>query len=77
MKKSVFLQPIYLVLIKIRRDNLMNIKSKLSILVAIIFSLSFGLTTAGHADGHGHGRQSLAAPERRVVEVDGGGNYPT
>ena len=31
----------------------MNIKSKFSILVAIIFSLSLGLTKVGYSDGHG------------------------
>ena len=33
----------------------MNIKSKFSILVAIIFSLSLGLTKVGYSDGHGGG----------------------
>ena len=44
----------------------MNIKSKFSILVAIIFSLSFGLVTLGHADGHGHG---MNVPKIEVTTV--------
>ena len=58
MKKSGFLQLIYQVLIiNINREriNNMNIKSKFSILVAIIFSLSLGLTKVGYSDGHGGG----------------------
>ena len=44
----------------------MNIKSKFSILVATIFSLSFGLVTLVHADGHGHG---MNVPKIEVTTV--------
>ena len=44
----------------------MNIKSKISILVALVFSLSFGLTTIGNADGHGHG---MNVPKIEVTTV--------
>ncbi|PPR16045.1 MAG: hypothetical protein CFH33_01044, partial [Alphaproteobacteria bacterium MarineAlpha9_Bin3] len=44
----------------------MNIKSKFSILVAIIFSLSFGLTKVGYSDGHGAG---MNVPKIEVTTV--------
>ena len=44
----------------------MNIKSKLTILVAIIFSLSFGLTKISYSDGHGGG---MAVPKIEVTTV--------
>ena len=44
----------------------MNIKSKLTILVAIIFSLSFGLTKISYSDGHGAG---MAVPKIEVTTV--------
>jgi len=44
----------------------MNIKSKFSILVAIIFSLSLGLTKVGYSDGHGGG---MNVPKIEVTTV--------
>ena len=43
----------------------MNIKSKFSILVAIIFSLSFGLAKVGYSDGHG----GMNVPKIKVTTV--------
>jgi len=44
----------------------MNIKSKFSILVAIIFSLSFGLAKVSYSDGHGMG---MNVPKIEVTTV--------
>ena len=44
----------------------MNIKSKFTILVATIVSLSFGLVSASLSDGHGHG---MNVPKIEVTTV--------